>query len=253
MIDCCIKAVMHKPSFDVSCMFDACQTRLIVITGDATQFYTEFVDGPLTMAYRLHTCSRDGCAFSPGSHRPRGFQVWAFVFDQADGNARVDTAEVAWRTAEAELDVGKNPGVLVLTIHCAFTLLSWSLVSCFLVGYGPAWTLAFGRRRRGTQVLLFRPKVAESLQAHHAVHVNWLRLPLPLRLLCFGILWVCGTWRSFTASTVGPTFLEVMIESLCLGGYGGRLWPRVSTRRASSPCLSCSSRASFSFAGSRAN
>ena len=161
----------------------------------------------------------------------------------------MDTAEVAWRTAAAELDVGKKPGVLVLTIHCAFTLLSWSLASYFLVGNSPAWTLAFRRRRRGTQVLLFPQKVAESLQAHHAVHVNWLRLPLPLRLLCFGILWVCGTWRSFTASTVGPTFLEVMSASLCLGGYGGRLWPRVSTRRASSPCLPCSSRASFSFAG----
>ena len=44
MTDCCIKAVMHKPSFDVSCMFDACQTRLttqmkrVVISGDALQF-----------------------------------------------------------------------------------------------------------------------------------------------------------------------------------------------------------------------
>ena len=45
---------------------------------------------------------------------------------------------------------------------------------------------------------------AESLQSYHTVHE--LRLPLPLRLLCLGILWVCGTWRSFTASTVGRTF-----------------------------------------------
>ena len=49
----------------------ACHTRLttkmkrVVIFGDATQFYTELVDGPLTMAHRLHTCSRGGCAFSP--------------------------------------------------------------------------------------------------------------------------------------------------------------------------------------------
>ena len=43
---------------------------------------------------------------------------------------------------------------------------------------------------------------AESSQAHHhAVRVVWLRLLLPLRLLCRGILCECGTWRSFTAST----------------------------------------------------
>ena len=48
---------------------DACQTRLttqmkrVVISGDATQFYTELVDGPLTMAHRLHTCSRAAVRF----------------------------------------------------------------------------------------------------------------------------------------------------------------------------------------------
>ena len=67
----------------------------------------------------------------------------------------------AWRTAAAELDVGKNPGVLVLTNHCAFTLLSWSLASYFLVGCSPAWTLAFRRRRRGMNVrVAFFQKVA---------------------------------------------------------------------------------------------
>ena len=61
-------------------LLDACQTRLttqmkrVVISGDATQFYTELVDGPLTMAHRLHTCSRCGWAFAPGSHRPRRFR-----------------------------------------------------------------------------------------------------------------------------------------------------------------------------------
>ena len=196
---------------------DACQTRLttqmkrVVISGDATAVLTQSWSMARSRWPIVSThCSRSGCAFSSGSHRPRRFRYGGFVFDQADGNARVDTAEVAWRTAEAELDVGKNPGVLVLTIHCAFTLLSLEFgIVYFIVGYSPAWTLAFGRRRRGTQVLLFRQKVTESSQAHHAVHVNRLRLPLPLRLLCFGILWVCGTWLSFTASTVGPTFLEV--------------------------------------------
>ena len=162
------------------------------------------------------------------------FSIWSFVFDQADGNVRADTAEVAWRTAASEHDARK----VRIFSSSRFTARSL-LPSRSLASYFPVRTPGFGGQppsdaahQRGhwrsgvggvarTQWLLSPKTVAhaESLQAHHAVHVNWLRLPLPLRLLCFGILCVCGKWRSFTASTVGPAFLDVM--SACLGGYGG--------------------------------
>ena len=49
-------------------------TNDTVISGEAAQFCTELVDGPSTMAHRLHTCSRGGWAFASGSHRPRRFR-----------------------------------------------------------------------------------------------------------------------------------------------------------------------------------
>ena len=73
----------------------------------------------------------------------------------------------------------------------------------------------------------------ESLQSHHAVHVNWLRLPLPLRLLCFGIvLWqVAVVHRFHCRSDVSRGNERVSLPRR----LRGRLWPRVSTWRASSP------------------
>ena len=117
-------------------------------------------------------------------------QVWAFVFDQADGYAREDTANVAWRTAAVKLDDGK---LRVFLSHDSLRIhfLELEFGTAFPRSTSGVQTVSEGNHRLklltsadiGVRVsvawlehkgrFLSTNRDAESLQAHHAVHVVW--------------------------------------------------------------------------------
>ena len=163
-------------------------------------------------------------------------QVWAFVFDQADGHAREDTANVAWRTAAVKLDDGK------LRVFLSHDSLRIHFLELSLASF-PRSTSGVEAVSEGNHPL----KLLTSADIGVRVSAAWLgtQESLSLNKLRRGIFTgasrsPCGlvTVASSTSSAVpwdfvglwhvavvhrfhmGPTLLEVMRTSLCLGGYG---------------------------------